>query len=852
MAPTADPASAPVPANKTFKDQDKLPKLPIPDLKDTCNRYLASLQYLQSQDEHDHTKKVVQDFLENEGPKLHADLQEYASQRDNYVEAFWEGDYLAASDSVVLNLNPFFILEDDPTPSRGNQMMRTASLILASLSFVHDLRTGQLEPDNVRGTPLDMHQYTRLFGTARIPTANGCRLEGYSDESSHIVVLRRGQMYWFEVLDENHRPLFTERALLANLQAIVNDADKLPRSEVALNALGVLTTEKRKAWSDCRERLEGGDSGENNRRCLKVVDSALFVVCMDDWEPPSSNSGSSSSSVPENRAGRKGADKGSKTSAYGAELCNNMLCGTYQLEDGVQVGTCTNRWYDKLQIIVCSNGAAGINFEHTGVDGHTVLRFVADIYTELIMRFAKSINSATQSLFKAKTSPYAKGIGGKRPILFENSTKDKKAEEEEEEVMPEYETSPRKLEWDLTPPIRDAIQYGETRLSDLICQNECQVLVFSGYGKSFLTRHRFSPDAFVQMSFQAAYCKLYGRPATTYEPAMVKHFRRGRTEAIRTVQGHSVEFTRTFFEKGIYSREEDRRKSGSSSSGAKSGGGGPTPEEKIGALRKACEGHTKLTRECSKGMGHDRHLYAMYELWKKMQVQKKDGGAGAGGAELAPALFRDSGYQTLSATIISTSNCGNPALRLFGFGPVNPAGFGIGYIIKDDEIAICASSKHLQTARFLDTLNSYLEDVGDLIIETYKAANSRVSATFIDHSGRECDVRTGRPLEGDGAKAGGVKKRVTLVEQLGGSNGYDDFERGVHDERPSLVSGKAAGGSTMGSAGYGFFDAGGGAGVDKTGGVGGGAGSGGRRRKGQGVMEEILGVGKTVLFSEYS
>jgi hypothetical protein len=50
----------------------------------------------------------------------------------------------------------------------------------------------------------------------------------------------------------------------------------------------------------------------------------------------------------------------------------------------------TNRWYDKLQIIVCSNGEAGINFEHTGVDGHTVLRYAADVYTELVLLFAKA------------------------------------------------------------------------------------------------------------------------------------------------------------------------------------------------------------------------------------------------------------------------------------------------------------------------------------------------------------------------------------------------------------------------------------------------------------------------------
>ena len=34
-------------------------------------------------------------------------------------------------------------------------------------------------------------------------------------------------------------------------------------------------------------------------------------------------------------------------------------------------------FYPQLQIIVTADGAAGINFEHTGVDGHTVLRCVS-------------------------------------------------------------------------------------------------------------------------------------------------------------------------------------------------------------------------------------------------------------------------------------------------------------------------------------------------------------------------------------------------------------------------------------------------------------------------------------------
>ena len=63
-----------------------------------------------------------------------------------------------------------YYFRNDPTPDRGSQLPRAASLIISSLGFIHDLRAGMLEPDCIRGVPLDMDQYTRLFGTARIPT----------------------------------------------------------------------------------------------------------------------------------------------------------------------------------------------------------------------------------------------------------------------------------------------------------------------------------------------------------------------------------------------------------------------------------------------------------------------------------------------------------------------------------------------------------------------------------------------------------------------------------------------------------------------------------------------------------
>ena len=44
----------------------------------------------------------------------------------------------------------------------------------------------------------------------------------------------------------------------------------------------------------------------------------------------------------------------------------------------------------------------------------------------------------------------------------------------------------------------------------MICQNDSQAMEFRGYGGTFMKRHGFSPDAFVQMAFQAAYYGLYG------------------------------------------------------------------------------------------------------------------------------------------------------------------------------------------------------------------------------------------------------------------------------------------------------------------------------------------------------
>lgn len=668
----------------TFAAQDKLPQLPIPDLEPSMKKYLSALLPLQSAKEHRDTKTAVQEFLRSEGAKLQEKLKEYAHDKANYIEQFWYDSYLNFDNPVVLNLNPFFLLEDDPTPARNNQVTRAASLVVSALSFVRAVRKEELPPDMIRNQPLCMYQHSRLFGTARIPTEHGCQI-GQDPDAKHIVVICHGQFYWFDVLDDNSDIIMTEKDLAVNLQVIVDDATQTPIQDAAKGALGVLSTENRKVWSGLRDVLQR-EEGSNNSDCLNIVDSALFIVCLDYTEPQT-----------------------------GADLCMNMLCGSSKVEKGVQIGTCINRWYDKLQIIVCRNGSAGINFEHTGVDGHTVLRFASDLYTDTILRFARTINGAAPSLWHSTSPDPAK----RDPASFGD-----------------VQTTPHKLEWDMLPELSIALRFAETRLADLIQQNEFETLDFMSYGKNFMTSMGFSPDAFVQMAFQAAYYGLYGRIECVYEPAMTKNFYHGRTEAIRSVTSESVEFIRTFW-------------------------GEKPAHEKVEALRKACEAHVKMTRDCAKAQGHDRHLYALYCIWQRSLDEgyetstdqesslersqspdlanvaspsrkdyASDDGSYASSAQglhvqhSMPSLFADSGWDKLNTTVLSTSNCGNPALRQFGFGPTSGDGFGIGYIIKDGSISICASSKHRQTKRFIESLEAYFLEIRKLLRQIKRRGTS--------------------------------------------------------------------------------------------------------------------------------
>ena len=121
-------------------------------------------------------------------------------------------------------------------------------------------------------------------------------------------------------------------------------------------------------------------------------------------------------------------------------------------------------------MIICKNGAAGINFEHSAVDGLTVLRFASDVYADNIIKFAKSITKNTHGkdyLTDVLTAPY------KKP----------------NEATDNLDIRPKKMEMDLSVSLRKSLFFAETKMSDLIRRTETKTLEFKDYGKYFIVKN---------------------------------------------------------------------------------------------------------------------------------------------------------------------------------------------------------------------------------------------------------------------------------------------------------------------------------------------------------------------------
>jgi carnitine O-acetyltransferase len=329
---------------KTFNNQDRLPRLPVPDLQSTCRKFLEWVKPLTDEKEYAETVKITDDFLlpGGTGEKLQEQLIEWSkSGHPNWLEPFWDEMYLKYRGPIPVNLNFGFIFENFTPLS----MTRRASFIIReTLKFKIILDRGEIPPDTTKGNPLCMMQFRRLFSSTRLPLHNRDILRTpvsdnpATDNADHIIILFRGSIYRLQ--------LITEKGLIPSKQELEKTLDELVLSSEDSfqdnEGTGIFTTLEREEWASIRlQMLES----PVNKNTLESIENALFALCLDETTPSSLE-----------------------------ELSSIILHSNGK-----------NRWFDKsIQFIVCGNGECGINIEHSGLDGTSISKLAEFIFNNEI------------------------------------------------------------------------------------------------------------------------------------------------------------------------------------------------------------------------------------------------------------------------------------------------------------------------------------------------------------------------------------------------------------------------------------------------------------------------------------
>lgn len=307
----------------TFFFQPMLPKLPVPNLNVTLDRYLTSMKPILSDEDYMNLLTAVLEFKEKDGPVLHKFLCDRAATENNWLIDYWlKYAYLSNRDPCAVKVNCYATdRKDQPT---NNQLARAANMIHYILRFHEQLQDETLTPQYLQDMiPMCMEGYRRLFSTTRLPYETVDQLVTY-EESKHIIVYRNGVYYKVDVFapdSDGKKKLLTVAELHDALQQIfqwTEDVDEVSR-------IAVFTSERRDTWAKVRQRLVT----TSNRPSLEAVESAIFFVSLDDVAPKS---------IEEN--------------------------GSFTM-----TGSGYNRWFDKsIQFSVFTNGKVGTNVEHSSMD----------------------------------------------------------------------------------------------------------------------------------------------------------------------------------------------------------------------------------------------------------------------------------------------------------------------------------------------------------------------------------------------------------------------------------------------------------------------------------------------------
>lgn len=114
--------------------QRSLPRLPVPDLKLTCQRYLQAQKPLLSKDDYLKTKNNVENFEKHDGNMLQEMLKKKDKLNTNtsYITEDWFNMYLSDRTPLPINYNALLVFKQTSN-EYSSQLLRSTNLLISSL-----------------------------------------------------------------------------------------------------------------------------------------------------------------------------------------------------------------------------------------------------------------------------------------------------------------------------------------------------------------------------------------------------------------------------------------------------------------------------------------------------------------------------------------------------------------------------------------------------------------------------------------------------------------------------------------------------------------------------------------------
>uniref|UniRef100_A0A3Q4G0X0 Carnitine O-acetyltransferase a n=1 Tax=Neolamprologus brichardi TaxID=32507 RepID=A0A3Q4G0X0_NEOBR len=316
--------------------QKGLPRLPVPPLRETCERYLSCLEPIVTEDELKHAKRLMKEFLKEggDGEKLQRSLERKACTTDNWLADYGiQINYLDSRESLLISNGGFVLPKMDFTDKQG-QIRCAAKVIRAVLDFktmIED-ETLPVPLQYMRGEPLCMMQYFQALSSCRVPGQKTDSLVFHAKNSNprHITVAQNSQFFTVEVYHSDGTPITADQ-LCVQLERICNSS-----LETNTEHVGILTTLRRDAWYKYYNKLVQDPS---NKKSISAIERSICVLCLDKAMPQTYEKYSRFEPV-------------------------QVLHG-----GGTQWNS-ANRWFDKsLQFIVGEDGTYGFTLLHAIIDG---------------------------------------------------------------------------------------------------------------------------------------------------------------------------------------------------------------------------------------------------------------------------------------------------------------------------------------------------------------------------------------------------------------------------------------------------------------------------------------------------